>query len=60
MGCHKNMTLSRKEQIKNQSPVTQEVIDTIIISREGLSEKLGPKWISSIETFINVVLQEPF
>jgi hypothetical protein len=54
------MTLSRKEQIKNQSPVTQEVIDTIIISREGLSEKLGPKWISSIETFINVVLQEPF
>ncbi len=37
------MNLSRKEQIKNQGPVTQEVIDTIIISREGLSEKTWAK-----------------
>jgi hypothetical protein len=37
------MNFPRKEQIKNQGPVTQEVIDTIIISREGLSEKTWAK-----------------
>ena len=37
------MNFPRKEQLENQGPVTQEVIDTIILSREKLDEKVWAK-----------------